>query len=246
MLRLIVWTAAIWFVLVFFTGCSQIWGTSPDKNGQWVKADQDQMANAPKAKDPPITATTYYTAGLLLENQGNLNGAVAKYARAIELDRRYTSAYNHLGICYIRLRTYDAAEEILKQALQHSPDLAYLHNNLGFCYLLQQKYLSAEAELKNALIADPKFRKAHANLGVALAKQGKPKEALDHFLQSCSEPEAYYNVGMILHSQGKLDQAEKYYRQSLTLSPKFDLAGKGLAQIKQDRESTGLKISLGQ
>jgi len=246
MVRLIVWTAAMWTVIVFFAGCSRLTPEAApgDQNGQWIKAESRKIHEARKAKEPPITAATYYTAGLLLENQGDIPGAVAKYVKAISLDARYTSAYNHLGICYMRMRTYDAAEETFKQALQQTPDLAYLHNNLGFCYLLQHKYLNAEAEFRNALTADPKFLRAHANLGVTLVKLGKAEEGLSHFRQSCSPPEAYYNVGMILHAQGKLDQAKKYYELALKASPQFEPATKALAQLKQDKEPAGDKLSM--
>jgi tetratricopeptide (TPR) repeat protein len=242
MLRLIVWTAAIWFTLVFFAGCAQQNGTLPFNKGQ-ASAEQEKIDNAQKAKTPEITAATYYTTGLILEQQENYTAAVEKFNRAIDADPHCTAAYNHLGLCYLRLRNFDLAEDTFKQALQQGPNLAYLHNNLGFTYLLQDNFPNAEAELKNALTLDPNFRRAHANLAVALAKQGKAEQALPHFLQASSRAEAHYNLAVVLHSQGNLQLAEKHYQSALKLNPGFQPAKKGLAQVKLDRNPKTVKLS---
>jgi tetratricopeptide (TPR) repeat protein len=243
MLRLIIWAASIWFTLVFLAGCAQQKGNLPlDSTGQ-AKTDQEKNDDLPKAKTPEITATTYYTTGLILEQQGNYAGAIDKFNRAIDADHHCTSAYNHLGLCYMRLRNYDLAEDTFKQALQQSPNLPYLHNNLGFTYLLQNKFTNAEAELKNAITLDPNFRRAHANLAVALAKQGKPDQALPHFLQANSRPEAHYNLALVLHSQGNYDLAEKHYKIAVRLNPDFQPARTGLDQIRQDRNQKTVKIT---
>ncbi len=244
MLRLIVWTATIWFVLVFFTGCAQQQPGSANLMANQDRSRPDQIIDAEKAKTPPITATTYYTTGLLMENQGDYAGAVDKFIRAIDSDPQSIPAYNHLGLCYTRLRNYQQAEETYKQALQRAPQLPHLHNNLGFVYLLQNKFVDAEAELRNALASDPGFRRAHSNLGVALAKQGKTKEALDEFFQACSRSEAYYNLGVILHSQGKVNKAEQSYRLALKLDPNFEPAQKGLEQIKNGNSLSEDKVTM--
>jgi len=249
MLRLIVWMATLWFTLVFFTGCAeqQTPGnmmTKGQSNSTWGKKPSDQALEAEKAKPPTITATTYYTTGLLLENQGDYTGAAEKFTRAISLDNQCIPVYNHLGTCYIKLHNYEKAEETFKQAIEKDPKLAQLHNNLGFVYLLQNRYVDAEAQLRKALAIDPEFQRAHTNLAVALAKQGKTSEALVHFQKTCPVSEAYYNLGMILHSQGKLDKAEENYKLALKINPKFESAKKGLEQIKQDRISNQAKAEV--
>jgi Flp pilus assembly protein TadD len=240
---MIVWMAAVWFTIVFFAGCAQIKSAFSSDKTQAMKDEQEKKLDAQKAKTPEITATTYYTTGLLLEQQGDYNGAIEKFIRAIDADPHSTSAYNHLGLCYMRLRNFDLAEDAFKQALLQGPNLAYLHNNLGFTYLLQNKFTSAEAELKNALAIDPNFQRAHTNLAVALAKQGKAEEALTHFLMASPRPDANYNLAMVLHSQGKFQQAEKYYNLALQLDPNFQPARKGLDQLKQDKIPQTTKIT---
>ncbi len=243
MLRMIIWMAAVWFTIVFFAGCAQLKSPFASDKTQAIKDEQDKKLGAEKAKTPEITATTYYTTGLLLEQQGDYNGAVEKFIRAVDVDHQCTSAYNHLGLCYMRLRNYDLAEDAFKQALQQSPNMAYLHNNLGFTYLLQNKFTNAEAELKNALAVDPYFPRAHTNLAVALAKQGKAEEALTHFRKASPPPDANFNLAMVLHSQGKFQMAEKYYKLALQYNPDFQPARKGLDQLKQDITTQNTKLS---
>jgi len=244
MVRAIVWTAVIWLVMVLFSGCTQMQMAPGGANSQWVKTDPTNVAEVPKSKSRPITATTYYTAGLLLEKQGNYKGAVDKFNRALDLDPHHAAAINHLGMCYIGLRQYDLAAETFKQAIQQNPNSACLHNNLGFVYLMEKKYADAEAEFTNAIATNPPFKKAHANLGVALAKQGKIDPAINHFRQACSDTEAMYNVALILHAQHKYDQAEKYYQLALQKDPKFQLAAQGLKQIQKDRDLDKQKVAI--
>ncbi len=244
MLRVIIWTATVWIIMVFFAGCTQQ-KTQVDRpqlsrnsaNAQWARPDTPNVADVPKAKAPAITATTYYATGLLLEQQGDLNGAAEKFNRAIDLDNGNVAAYNRLGLVYTKLNKFDLAQDAFKSALQHQPGAAYLHNNLAFAYLIQRKYADAEAELKNALAISPNFPRAHVNLGIALARQGIYQEALKHFQAACSGSEANYNLAILIHADGKLDLAEKYYNAALRLNPKFTPAAKGLKQLQEDRRS---------
>lgn len=248
MLRLIVWTAAIWFVLVFFTGCSQqndgnLKASHKVSDQRVIKGDDAKVVDAADAKTPPINVTTYYTVGLLLENQGNFAGAIEKFTQTLKLDPHHINASNHLGLCYLKLRNFEPAQIAFGQAIRQSPNQAYLHNNLGFAYLMDNKFPNAQAELKHALSLDPNFTRAHQNLAVTLAKQGKTDDALKHFLKSGSESEANYNLALILHSQSKFDQAEKYYKLALKSNSEFQPARKGLDQLKSERSSKIIKMS---
>ena len=64
---------------------------------------------------------------------------------------------------------------------------------------------------------------AHYNLGVALAKQGRTTEAIDHYTEVLKiNPDyvgAHNNLGVALVEQGKIDEAIAHYRETLRIKP---------------------------
>jgi Tfp pilus assembly protein PilF len=75
----------------------------------------------------------------------------------------------------------------------------------------------------HALFIDPKSSVAHFSLGLALAKNGKPTEAIDHYRQALqikpNYAEAHTSWGLALAQQGKLAEAIDHYRQTLHTKP---------------------------
>jgi tetratricopeptide (TPR) repeat protein len=89
-----------WWAIVVFAGCAEQQNNKPQSTGgqdsKWVKMEPSEIAQAQKAKQPEINPTTYFAAGVLLENQGNFTGAIEKFNKTIDMDPTYQSAYNHL------------------------------------------------------------------------------------------------------------------------------------------------------
>ena len=69
----------------------------PDR-AKWLEADADAAANAKEMKEPQIMPKTYFAAGQLFEQQGQIQKAVAQYRRAIDSQPDYVPAYNRLGV----------------------------------------------------------------------------------------------------------------------------------------------------
>ncbi len=237
MLRAILWIAAVWFILVAFTGCAsqekQALHETNDARWAHTKVKPVELVDADEAKHPKINAATYYAAALLLESQGNYQAAIEKYLKAIKMDSSSIAAYNRLAMLYLKLRKYDLAEDKLKEAIMMHPQSASLHNNLGFTYLLEHRYKDSEAELRNALAINSNYVKAHINLAIALAHEGKYNQSLNHFLVGCSAAEANYNLALLLHSQGKYKLAKEYYQKALKLDPNFAPAVKALKLLSK-------------
>src|SRR5205823_5574123 len=62
---------------------------------------------------------------------------------------------------------------------------------------------------------------AHTNWGIALADQGKPAEAIEHYRQALNiKPDhgaAHYNWGVVLGQQGKPAEAIEHYRLAVQM-----------------------------
>jgi protein O-mannosyl-transferase len=77
----------------------------------------------------------------------------------------------------------------------------------------------------HALAIDPRSPTAHQNVGTALAQQGKPAEAIEHYRHALKiRPEhadTHNNWGLALARQGKPAEAGEHFRQALRLRPDF-------------------------
>src|SRR5437667_1120360 len=75
----------------------------------------------------------------------------------------------------------------------------------------------------HALAIDPNSSVAQNDFGEALAQQGKPAEAIEHYRQAVNiKPDyadAHYNLGGALAQQGKLADAIHHYQRALQITP---------------------------
>jgi len=75
----------------------------------------------------------------------------------------------------------------------------------------------------HALAIDPNSSVAQNDFGEALAQQGKPAEAIEHYRQALNiKPDyadAHYNLGGALAQQGKLADAIHHYQRALQITP---------------------------
>ncbi len=172
-----------------------------------------------KAAAPRIAPMTYLAAGQMLERQGDPQGAIEQYEKAIAANPRFTTAYNRLGIVYQRLGKLDEAENILRQGLRADPDAAVLHNNIAYCLLIQNRLVEAEEACRQALRASPQFKRARMNLAITLARANRLDESIMEFSQVVAADVARYNVGVIRLDERDYMAAEKAFRGALALNP---------------------------
>src|SRR5881628_939932 len=108
----------------------------------------------------------------------------------------------------------------------------WLLAGLAFCVVVglgaltwnqAQVWHDSEKLWTHALAIDPKSPVAQGNRGNALARQGKPAEAIEHFRQALTmKPDYAYaqnNWGAALALQGKLAEAIEHYRRAMQIKP---------------------------
>jgi tetratricopeptide (TPR) repeat protein len=162
---------------------------------------------------------THLAAGQMLERQGDLQGAIEQYEKAVASNPRFTTAYNRLGIVYQKLGKLDDAVNILRQGIKADPDAAILHNNLAYCFLIQNRLVEAESECRAALRTDRNFKRARMNLAITLARSNRLQESLSEFSQVVPADVAHYNVGVIRLGEQDYIAAEKAFFEALALNP---------------------------
>ena len=123
-------------------------------------ATKAEKPAAPERVDPApaprISAKTHLAAGQMLEKQGDMQGAIDQYERAVSANPRMTSGYTRLGVIYQKLGRLADSEQMFRQGLSTDPGSAALHNNLGYTYLLERKFAAAESSFRDALSLAPR------------------------------------------------------------------------------------------
>lgn len=153
-----------------------------------------------------------------------------------------------LGILRDDEGDFGGAEKTYRQAIEHSPKLAYLHNNLGYNLLLQTKPKAAVEEFKEALAIDPRSQFANNNLGLALlanwTDDSQPKEALLHWQAVSGPATAHNNLATVLIQQKRYPEARKELEIALGYRHNLPAALENLALVSQlDGKPAGVTVN---
>lgn len=125
----------------------------------------------------PSPAAELYKQALELARQNKVAEAIEKLRRATEEYPSFVSAYNELGVQYMRIGKLPEALEALRTALRLSPYAFAPRLNYGIALVRQRAFAAAEAELQRAIERRGDSALAHLYLGRARIGLGKHQEA---------------------------------------------------------------------
>jgi tetratricopeptide (TPR) repeat protein len=149
----------------------------------------------------------YYNRGAAKIEKGDLDGAIADYNRAIELNPKDARAYYNRGIAKRAKGDLDGAIADFSRAIELDPKYAIAYNNRGIAKDDKGDLDGAIADYNRAIELDPK----HAV--------------------------AYNNRGFDKEARGDLDGAIADYNRAIELDPKLAIAynNRGNAEKKLSR-----------
>ena len=131
---------------------------------------------------------------------------------------------------------YAEAVEILRKALQASPEDVLIMNNLGSALRASGDVEGAIETFERVTALDPSLAAAWFNLGKTLKSQAKPEAALPALEQALSLSPAHVPARIVLGDSlkalGRINEAAKAFREALRLNPKNAQAWFALANIK--------------
>ena len=122
----------------------------------------------------------WYQIGCRREDEGDGDGALAAYRRAIEADAEHVDAYVNLGRLMHERGDTAAALQAYQTALSLRPDDALAAFNLGVTLEDTGRFDDAAAAYQRAVDADPRAADAHYNLAGVLERLGDRAAALRH------------------------------------------------------------------
>jgi tetratricopeptide (TPR) repeat protein len=206
------------------------------------EADLDAaIAVSPKKieLDPPTDARAYVLLGSWLKADGNLDGAMDSYRKAIELEPRYARAHQYLGIVLSKKGDRDGAIAHYRKAIEVVPKYVGAHYNLGNALKEKGDLEGAIGCWRKSIELNPKHDKSYTNLGLALQVRGDKDGAIDHFRKAIKlnpkQVEAHTGMGSALRAKGDLDGALPYFHKAVELAPKSALTHTNLGVVLRDK-----------
>jgi tetratricopeptide (TPR) repeat protein len=143
--------------------------------------------------------------------------AVDEFQQVLSQDSNRPKTRYLLGITYLESgQPEKAVYELQKCATQASTYLA-----LGQAYNQMKDYKKAIPFLKKARDLAPQNDKVNYQLGLALAGMKEYPEALQAFMKSGDEAQAYNNIGVYYYMDGQYEDAAKCFQRAIELRPTF-------------------------
>ncbi len=155
------------------------------------------------------TAHSYYEEGLTAAMKGDVQLAVSRFKRALELDTQLHSARHQLGKCYLRLCRPQEALTELRAATKLMPTVAPLLVDTGYALLLLDKVEEARNAFSNALQVksdDPRAIMGLARCAAAKEQWGTVVGLAQHALE---QGYAHFDARLLLaRAADKCDMPE--------------------------------------
>ena len=165
----------------------------------------------------------HYNLGIALNEQGDTDGAISHYRKAVQLWPGYAEAHYNLGRLLVQKGQVDEAITHYEKALEINPADAEAHNNLGAALFASGHVDEAIAHYRKALTIRPDYADASCNLASALLSNGDLDGAIAYYsgclAVSPNQVEARYNLATVLLRTGRTDEAMAHYQKVLELSP---------------------------
>lgn len=147
------------------------------------------------------------------------------------------------SFAYLNLKRLASPKEALKlihEAIERDPEDSSLHNLLALTYLEQGDIAAAKVTWLALTARGKKSAELWNNLGVALALEGKEREAIDYFHEATlmEEPrEALTNLGFIALKYYNGFEAKKHFQRAIDMGRKDPSTKVGLSVARvQNRE----------
>jgi Flp pilus assembly protein TadD len=159
---------------------------------------------------------------LILDAEGNHQGALAELDRALEIESENGTLLVNRGALLGAMGRYAAAERDLKKVLRVEPSHAEALFNLGVVMTKKGLWGEAVPHLKRAVELEPQRAAAHYYLGEALNHVDDLTGALAAYQRAAelqpSNPRALYGLGIIYDRLARPDDAAQMYRRSREVS----------------------------
>ena len=205
-----------------------------------LEAPKDAPVTEPMiGPDPQNAAGFANRAGLRFHN-GDVNGAIADYGRAIELDPKSADAFWNRGALKKEKRDFDGAIADLNRAIELNPNNYDYFNDRGIAKRGKGDNDGAIADYTKSIELDPKKGElAYFNRALARNSKGDKDGAITDYNKALElnpkNANAYNNRGNLKKDKGDLDGAIGDFTKAIEINPKIALIYKNRAEARRKK-----------
>lgn len=194
---------------------------------------EETIANARKAVDHAaffgpgscvrFDAVSLNVSGDIRYQDGDVDGAVAEFERALALDPVNVNVHNSLGVCHGLRGDYKRALRAFEAALDADPDEVTARYNVGLIHLLEGNTETALDHFQAAAQRGDDVFEIQFQTGKLLTELGRDDDAID-YLQKAIQlgPEsgpAHRFLGAVHDRGGQPEKALGLYKKAIRLHP---------------------------
>jgi tetratricopeptide (TPR) repeat protein len=191
-------------------------------------------------KNKLISAQAYQALADALKQQGDVDGAIEHYRKAVELGNTQVETYENLGKLLQDKRNFEDAIIAYQKVLElkpHAGDIAYHLGEMSF-YL--ERWEDAVNYYRLALTLNGNFTEIYPNLGNALFNLKRWEEAIISYRQGLDNQQdffwVYHHIGEAFLNLEKWQDAGNAFSHALEKNPEnsWSYSGLGTAFLKQE------------
>jgi tetratricopeptide (TPR) repeat protein len=158
--------------------------------------------------------------------QPSLAPAFVAERPAVHADHIGASTYIEKGWTRISAGDYEGAEQLLRKALQLSPNDASAESLLGWAEMLQDKFDDALLNFQKVLAREPQNALARINVGYICLKKRIFGEAIEHLSRAIRLDNdkkatlyAHFYLGLVYLERDMFEDAQTFFQKTLNLGP---------------------------
>ena len=193
-----------------------------------VEAMQVQADSSSEVSERELRAELAFQQGSVFIMLGQMNKAIERYSRAIELYPNNPATYNNRAVAYYDKGEYDLAIENYTQAIDLNPNHANAHNNRGNAYIGKGEYDLAIKNFDKAVALESNNTMFYNNRGGAYYLKEEYEFAIVDFSKAIElNPNyaiAYNNRGAAYHLKEEYESAIEDFSKAIELNPNYAIA----------------------
>ena len=195
--------------------------------------------DTPQPSPVPPTASQHLRQGYTLYNQGDLDGAIRQWRKAIHQAPTHAEAHYRIGVALQERGELAQAITAFREAARLNPADATIHIHLARACEAAGSTQDALAAYRKALQLVPTSAHVHHRVGHLLAAEGNLMGAMQAWRQTIQlQPDyayAYVSLGRALGQAGQTGEALAAYERALRLDPRAPFGDEVRQQIARLR-----------
>lgn len=114
----------------------------------------------------------YFNDGNKSYNSKDYSKAIELYKKSIDAGENQACAYYNAGVCYIKLKNFNSAIEMIKNALSFQKESKYFFN-LAYCYAMKEDTNKALIYFNRAWALDATDKDCEKAINLIMSKNKK-------------------------------------------------------------------------